>query len=156
MFLHHQYLHDMWTEMDLSGSPLLWYLIIGYFRILYIASITREVRATGRRSFSVLVLLFLEMGITVECFCSWGTVMLSIEVWNKIWNTSPSCWAQCLRTRPIILSGPGELLSLVLLRALTTSFVLKINAELSRLSLDRIISYYAGWSYLTRIWCKRS
>ncbi len=90
-------------------------LIMWCFRILSIAFIPREVRATGRRSFSAVVLLFLGMGITVECFHSWGTVLLSMDLWNRTWNTSCSCWAvpqdmatNILRTGWAPLSGSPE------------------------------------------------
>ena len=45
---------------------------------------TREVRATGLRSFVSLLVPFLGMGITVECFHNLGTVLQwSNEIWSR-------------------------------------------------------------------------
>lgn len=91
------------------------------FMFLAMALITREVRAMGQRSFRA----------SGRCSC---------ELWNKVRNTPPSFWAQCLRTQLLMLFEPGELLSLVLLKAFTTSWVLKMSAELLGLSVDLISS----------------
>ena len=54
----------------------------------------------------------------------WGTVLPSMDCWNRSWNTPPSCSAQHRQTRPPMLAGPLAVFSLVLLTALTTSSVL--------------------------------
>ena len=69
-------------------------VIMSFFMNLSIALIMREVRATGLRSFIALTELFLAMGTTLECFHSWATVQLSMHLWNRSWNTPPSCSAQ--------------------------------------------------------------
>lgn len=43
------------------------------------AFLTRDVRATGLRSFRVFMVVFFGMGNTVECFHSWGTVPVFID-----------------------------------------------------------------------------
>lgn len=80
----------------------------GYYHLCCIADVTSFMmgeRATGLRSLGCLGVLFLGIGMSVECSHSWGTVLLSTELWSKIWNTSPSY----LRTPALMVSGPGEL-----------------------------------------------
>ena len=113
-------------------------LVMEFLTILSIAFITKEVRATGLRSFSTLVGPFLGMGMTVECFHFWCTVLQFKEVLNSCWNTSHSCAAQCFTARPQMLSGPVAVLDLVLLRALTTSSLVKVRAESSGWSVEML------------------
>ncbi len=72
-----------------SVSSVMW-----VFMTLSIALITREVKATVLRSFGTFVVPFFGMGITVKCFHIWGTVLQVIELWDRSWNTPPSCSAQ--------------------------------------------------------------
>lgn len=115
--------------------------------ILSMAFMIREVRATGLRSFRTLVVPFFGMGITVELFHIAGTVLLVKEPWNRCWNTPPSCSAQCHRVRPQMLSGPGAVFFLVLLRALTTSDVLMLRPESSGLSVETMDSSWVLLSF---------
>lgn len=110
------------------------------------AFMTREVRATGLRSFRTLMVPFFGMGITVEFFHIAWTVLVK-EPWKRCWNTSPSCSAQCHRVRPQMSSGPGAVFFLVLLRALTTSDVLMLRSESSGLRVEMIDSSWVLLSF---------
>lgn len=116
------------------------------------AFITRDVRATALRLFRVLMVLFLGIGMTVDCFQRWETMLVSIDFWNRIWNTPPNCEAQKLKAQPLMF-GPGELFCLVLLRGLTTSSDLKVSVDQDSVLLK---SLPVGWSCHSQIWCKRS
>lgn len=50
---------------------------------LLMVFITSEVGASGLRSFRDLNKLFFGIGIGMDCFHNWGTVLLSTDFWNK-------------------------------------------------------------------------
>lgn len=73
-----------------------------------------------------VVEIFWGTGMNVEFFNIWGTAQQSKDLWKRVWNPSPSCSATYLKTRLLMLSWPDEQFSLLLLRALTRSSVLKL------------------------------
>lgn len=150
IFWHHQHLLPV-QYADWKGSirefvsPM-----TCHFTIISIVFITREVRATGLKSLSSLVVLFFGMGM--RC------VSTSVELYScrRIFGRqsgTPNCSAQYLRTWPLMLSRPGELVSVVLLRAL-----LKVSAQLLGWSVVLSSSSWveARSFSLSRIWCSRS
>lgn len=107
---------------------------------LSMAFVTWEDSATGQRSFKVMEGLLLGIEMMIECFQHLGTVPMLMEVWNRYCKTLPNWSAQCLRTQPLMLSAPGALLALDLLKALTTSVVTKVMGGLLGLRFDLMLA----------------
>ena len=99
---------------SISGSVT---VMMCLFMTLSIAPVMRGVRATGLRSFRGVTEPFLLMGTTV---------------------VPPQLLSQHRRTLPRMFSGPGAVFSLVLLRALTTSSLLKESSAAAGLSYKMI------------------
>ncbi len=86
------------------------------------------VSATGRRSFRLVVLDFLDTGMMVAALKHDGTTAWINEVLSMSVRTQASWSAHSLTTRPGMLSGPAAFRALTFLRVLCTSTVSSLSA----------------------------
>src|SRR4029434_11009981 len=93
-----------------------------------------EVSATGRWSFRQVMDDFFGMGMMVACLKQVGTSDRCSEKLNMEVNTSASCSAHALRTRPGTPSGPDDFRGFTLWSSRLTSATFRDRVQSSRSS----------------------